>query len=75
MSAGRAGGWTSRPRVYIEDDYRRPRSPIDRIKSLFGGAPSSAKKPTGSTYGSNSSRYTGSAAPPSQFKRYGAGWF
>ncbi|KAI6221291.1 NUAK family SNF1-like kinase 1 [Aphelenchoides fujianensis] len=56
----------------LDDDYKRPRSPIDRIKSLFGGGTSSTKKPT--TNGV-ASRYTPSAGASaagtsSQFKRY-----
>ncbi|KAI6216188.1 hypothetical protein M3Y99_01835200 [Aphelenchoides fujianensis] len=56
----------------LDDDYKRPRSPIDRIKSLFGGGTSSTKKPM--TNGV-ASRYTPSAGTSaagtsSQFKRY-----
>lgn len=52
----------------IDDDYKRPRSPIDRIKSLFGGTTTSSKKTTGGTTGGYtstngvSSRYTSTGA-------------
>jgi hypothetical protein len=66
------------------DDTYRPRSPIDRIKSLFGGgAVSSLKKTTSGTspYTASkgvTSRYTPSsgtsnAPSSSQFKRYTGG--
>ncbi|KAI6176127.1 Protein kinase domain-containing protein [Aphelenchoides bicaudatus] len=56
---GNDGKLTTTTNGYM-DDYKRPKSPIDRIKSLFSG---SSSKPTGTTssaYGTNgvSSRYT-----------------
>jgi hypothetical protein len=67
----------------MDDDYKRPRSPIDRIKSLFSSGIGSSTKKTGtgtSAYsGSNgvSSRYTSgtsTGAGSSQFnKRYTGG--
>ncbi|KAI6207147.1 Protein kinase domain-containing protein [Aphelenchoides besseyi] len=56
----------------IDDDYKRPRSPIDRIKSLFGGGKSTAysanSNGAASRYGTTSTGTT--AGTSSQFKRY-----
>ncbi|CAD5226639.1 unnamed protein product [Bursaphelenchus xylophilus] len=64
--------------IHIDDDYKRPSSPIDRLKNLFGGVTSSTtpKKPTNSVYSStNTSRYNSGLPTSTQFKRYGGGWF
>ncbi|CAD5219082.1 unnamed protein product [Bursaphelenchus okinawaensis] len=64
--------------IHIDDDYKRPASPIDRLKSLFGGVTNStSKKPSNPIYPStnSSSRYTSALPTSTQFKRYGGGWF
>lgn len=51
----------------IDDDYsKRPRSPIDRIKSLFGGGIGSSTKKTTGTAGT-SGAYTGSNGVSSRY--------
>lgn len=53
----------------IDDDYKRPKSPIDRIKSLFGGGVGSSTKKT--TTGTTSSAYSGTNGVSSRYTSAG----